>query len=163
MPKIFKCRIINSIRCPRKSKNGKGLIWKSFNEGQIVTGERYNHASMPGNYAPVLRTTQGYIIPEDSINIIGEANNKPMQEVEIIKETIDKKPADSPVYNTRPLTILDNVKKNSKYTVNGAIAGVIIGLLYAMIKGKNKMVFAGIGALGGGFIGSKYNGLKNDK
>ena len=43
--------------------------------------------------------------------------------------------------------------------MNFALGGAVIGLVYAMLKGKNKLLLTAIGGVGGGVIGN-YIGRK---
>ena len=159
MPDVHTCILINDFRSPKRSANGKGLIWKNFKAGQKIKGVMHNHATTPDMEVLVIKTREGFIIPKENLNILpSKSNFTAIQEAEIIQENPRNVNQNLNV-QTKPLTLVDNVKSTSKTTINGAMIGAVIGLVYAMIKSKNKLVFASIGAAGGGFVGNKYSNL----
>jgi hypothetical protein len=159
MANVHTCILINDFRSPKRNSNGKGLMWKNFKAGQTIKGVMHNHATTPDMEVLVIKTREGYIIPKENLNIFpAKSNFNAIQEAEVINEnprTINQ----NPNVQTKPLTLVNDIKSTSKTTINGAMVGALIGVVYAMIKSKNKLVFASIGAAGGGFVGNKYTKL----
>ena len=75
---------------------------------------------------------------------------------ESVTETV---PAES-ASTTAVTGTIDSMKKNNKVAINASIAGAGAGLVFAMVKGKNKMMFATIGAVAGYVLGNMYAKMK---
>ena len=169
--KVYRCRLLQNFRSPKKIMNGKKLAFKQFTEGSEVVGSRFNQAESPVNYAPVFKTTDGYIIPQSYLQVLGQvqgAQKEVLQEAVVVKDNdyISKSSIDSVKSATSNLsgsTLVDSEKLRSKYAVNGAMIGGAIGVVYALMKGQNKLVLGGIGIVLGGVGGNMYNNYKTNK
>ena len=54
-------------------------------------------------------------------------------------------------------SVADDVKSLAKSSTNGSIAGAVVGFIYSVYSGKNKLLYAAIGAIGGGILGYVFN------
>jgi hypothetical protein len=161
---VLKCRVIQTFRAPKKVNGGKSLIYKLIKEGSIIEGSYYNQSSSPANYVPVIKTTEGFIVPESHINIIakvGTSKPKDFQEAKVVEDVDllsgEQKSNIKKVTESFSKNFAISAKNESKTTVNGAMIGAGIGLIYALMKGQNKLVYSGIGGLIGGYIGKAYH------
>lgn len=169
--KVYRCRLTQNFKSPKKIMNGKKLAFKQFIEGAEVVGSRFNQSDTHINYAPVFKTTDGYIIPQSYLQVLGEERamkNEVLQDAVIVndndyvsKSSIENvKKASS---NMSGSTLVESAKLKSKYAINGAMVGGAIGVIYALMKRQNKLVLGGIGIVLGGVVGNMYNNFKTNK
>lgn len=159
--RLVECILIDDCLAPKRV--GNTAKKKAFRRGQRVQGTVTNIALTPDSQVLALKTKQGYVIPEPFLNIIGEVGSSAPQEsdpyseveyAEVIEEE-DKDPSMTSI--TDSIKASNLVKTNSiksKRVVNFAFGGAAIGLVYAMMKGQNKLLSSAIGAIGGGIIGN---------
>lgn len=159
--RLVECILIDDCLAPKRV--GNTAKKKAFRRGQRVQGTVTNIALTPDSQVLALKTKQGYVIPEPFLNIIGEVGSSAPQEsdpyseveyAEVIEED-DKDPSMTSI--TDSIKASNLVKTNSiksKRVVNFAFGGAAIGLVYAMMKGQNKLLSSAIGAIGGGIIGN---------
>lgn len=165
---VLKCRLIQDWRSPKKIMGGKKLTYKLFRTGEVVEGAVFNQSSNPLNYVPVIKTKDGYIIPESYITVIASLSDKKddFQEAQVVENqdllSDETKEGIKSVTKNFSNDFINNTKDQSKHMVNGAMIGAGIGLVYALTKGGNKLVLSGIGALLGGFIGKSYYNSNNN-
>ena len=160
--RVVECILIDDCLAPKRV--GNTAKKKAFRRGQRVQGTVTNIALTPDSQVLALKTKQGYVIPEPFLNIIGEVGSgapkeaDPYSEVEyaeIIEDEEDKSPSVTSISESIKASNL--VKTNSiksKRVVNFAFGGAAVGLVYAMMKGQNKLLSSAIGAIGGGLIGN---------
>lgn len=163
MEEVLKCRLLQDFRSPKKIMGGTKLAYKLFKTGEVVEGSVFNQAGTPLNYAPVIKTAEGYIIPESYLTIIASVpkdEDTKYEEAKVVEdkdflssETKDK--AKKVVDRISGNTLVD-AKTNSKQMVNGVMIGAGLGLLYALTRGGNKIALSGIGALLGGIAVKTY-------
>lgn len=173
---LVECVLIEDCLAPKRVGNTKTS--KPFRRGQRVRGVVENIAITPDHQLLALKTQDGYLIPEPFLNVLGEVKNKNKQDskysdieyAEIVEdedlsnESKGVKEIINAYGKIKPSNIILKNAVRSKHTVNFALAGGLIGLVYAMFKGKSKMIFATIGVVGGGVIGNYYgNKIKNDE
>lgn len=173
--RVVECELIND--CLALKRVGNSAKRKPFRIGQRVRGTVTNIALTPDSQVLALKTKDGYVIPEPFLNILGEVDpqSKPQKEtinygvedadVEIIEEKSGDKSVSDVFQSLKASKIVSSNSVRSKRVVNFALGGAAVGLVYAMLKGKNKLVISTIGAIGGGIIGN-YVGRKikdNDK
>lgn len=152
------CQVIqNCYGEKRPIKAGGKKQYKKFEAGTKVLGKAYNASDIPTTYTPAVITKDRYIITQNNLMLLGEE-----QEAQVIndKEIASKelKNKFKSFYNANGVDgIMSDQKKRSKYMMNGAIIGGVTILLYAMMKGQNKMngfiLGAVLGGLGGKFVG----------
>jgi len=168
--KVLKCRLTQDFKSSKKIMNGKKLQFKKFVKGEVVTGSTVNHSSTPANYVAVFKTTQGYIIPKSYLHPIGEArpSSNDVQEAVVVEDndyvsqnSINK--VKTATANFSGTKLIESAKLRSKYAVNGAIGGLLVGVVYAMVKGGNKFIYGAMGTVLGGFVGNAYTNFKEDK
>ena len=159
--RLVECILIDDCLAPKRV--GNTAKKKAFRRGQRVQGTVTNIALTPDSQVLALKTKQGYVIHEPFLNIIGEVGSSAPQEsdpyseveyAEVIEED-DKDPSMTSI--TDSIKASNLVKTNSiksKRVVNFAFGGAAIGLVYAMMKGQNKLLSSAIGAIGGGIIGN---------
>tara|TARA_R110001599_G_scaffold142533_6_gene323225 strand:- start:1127 stop:1639 length:513 start_codon:yes stop_codon:yes gene_type:complete len=159
--RLVECILIDDCLAPKRV--GNTAKKKAFRRGQRVQGTVTNIALTPDSQVLALKTKQGYVIPEPFLNIIGEVGSSAPQEsdpyseveyAEVIEED-DKDPSMTSI--TDSIKASNLVKTNSiksKRVVNFAFGGAAVGLVYAMMKGQNKLLSSAIGAIGGGIIGN---------
>lgn len=167
--KVVECELINN--CLAQKRVGNGVKKKPFYTGNRVRGVVTNVALTPDSQVLALKTKDGYIIPEPFLNVLGEVNsgnggqqqatNPYIEDVdaEIIEAKSEDKSVKEVYESLKASNIISTNAIKSKRVVNFALIGAGIGLVYALVKGKNKWVFSGVGAVGGGIIGN-YVGKK---
>lgn len=163
--RVVECILINDCLAPKRV--GKSVKKKGFRAGQRVRGTVTNVALTPDSQVLALKTTKGYIIPEPFLNVIGEVSAErqkdkdpyfeEIQEAEVIED--GAKPPTNVLDSLKAADIVSSNAIKSKRVVNYALGGAAIGLVYAMLKDGNKVMFSAIGAIGGGIIGN-YVGRK---
>lgn len=165
--RVVECELIDDCLAPKRV--GNSVKKKPFRTGSRVRGTVTNVALTPDSQVLALKTKDGYIIPEPFLNIIGEVENRQKkgtknpyyEEIEYAEVVEDKK--DKSVANVLDsLKAADIVSTNSiksKRVVNFALGGAAVGLVYAMMKGGNKLLLSTVGAVGGGIVGN-YVGRK---
>ena len=160
--RIVDCILIDDCLAPKRV--GNTAKKKAFRRGQRVQGTVTNIALTPDSQVLALKTKQGYVIPEPFLNILGEVGGGATQEAEPYSEAeyaevIEYEEGEEPSMTS----ITDSIKSSnliktnsikSKRVVNFAFGGAAIGLVYAMMKGQNKLLSSAIGAIGGGIIGN---------
>lgn len=152
-------KVVEDFRAPKDNKGQ--LVYKLFKKDSSVTVQDYNQASV-GNitFLPVYKTKDGYIIPRSNVIIIGA--EKPKNDLGSIPEAQVVKNSDflsneskGKLANIGSVNdIIKNEVVRSKYMVNGALVGGVLGLAYAMYKGDSKIMYAVLGVVGGGFVGT---------
>jgi len=168
---VVECILIED--CLAQKRVGKSVSKKPFRTGQRVRGTVENIALTPDSQVMALKTRDGFIIPEPFLNVIGavdsgekrgnsaSSNSNEVQYAEVVEEEKGEKSngAKSFMKAYESMKASDIIKRGaitSKHAVNFAVGGALVGVVYAMLKGKNKMIFSAIGAIGGGFIGNYY-------
>ena len=166
---LVECVLIEDCLAPKRVGNTKAS--KPFRKGQRVRGIVENIAITPDHQVLALKTESGHLIPEPFLNVIGEVQNKKAQPsrfsdveyAEVIEDdessSVARKGVKGIIKNYGNMKASSIISKNairSKHAINFAVAGAAIGLVYAMLKGKNKMLIATIGAIGGGVLGNYY-------
>jgi hypothetical protein len=175
--RLVECVLIEDCLAPKRVGNMKTN--KPFRRGQRVRGVVENIALTPDHQVLALKTESGHLIPEPFLNVLGEVPNQKAQasskygdieDAEVIEDedlSIENKGVKGIIDNYGKMKASSIVSKNalkSKHTINFALAGGAIGLVYAMLKGKNKMLLATIGAVGGGVLGNYYgNKIKDNE
>jgi outer membrane lipoprotein SlyB len=115
------------------------------------------------------------VIPEPFLNILGEVNpnqkssrgrqsqnnseENGIEYAEVIEEKSEDKSVANVFSSLKASEIISTNSIKSKRVVNFAVGGAGVGLVYAMLKGKNKLVVSTMGAIVGGIIGN-YVGRK---
>jgi hypothetical protein len=171
--KVVECELIEDCLAPKRV--GKSVKKKGFRVGQRVRGTVTNVALTPDSQVLALKTKDGYIIPEPFLNILGEvkpnqkSSNESKTQYDVGVEEANYEEVDEPKSENKSVANIFNSLKasdivnsnaiKSKRVVNFALGGAAVGLVYAMMKGKSKLMIATIGAIGGGVIGN-YVGKK---
>jgi len=172
--RLVECVLIEDCLAPKRVGNMKTS--KPFRRGQRVRGVVQNIALTPDHQVLALKTESGHLIPEPFLNVIGEVPNQNAQkskdsEIEYAEIVEDENLSSESkgikgIINTygkmKASSIVSKNALRSKHAINFALAGGAIGLIYAMFKGKSKMLFATIGAVGGGVLGNYYGKKIND-
>jgi len=174
--RLVECVLIEDCLAPKKVGNMKTT--KPFKRGSRVQGVVENIALTPDHQVLALKTKSGHLIPEPFLNVLGEVpNQKPQSsnkydDIEYAEVVEDENSSSESkgvkgIINTYGQMKVSNIVSGnaakSKHAINFALAGGAIGLVYAMLKSKNKMLFAVIGAAGGGVLGNYYgNKIKDD-
>lgn len=167
--KVVECVLIEDCLAPKRV--GKMISKKGFRAGQRVRGVATNIALTPDAQVMALKTKDGYIIPEPFLNVIGEVQpngggakaSDDIEYAEVIegdsdsdKESRVVKAAKTAYGSIKASEIIGKTAMRSKYTINFALTGGAIALVYAMLKSKNKFIFAAIGVVIGGMAGNYY-------
>lgn len=152
----YQLQIMDNIRCPKKTKSGQ-LKFKAFRKGDIVDAFEFNQSETPLNYVPVYKTKDGYIIQREKVVVLGVV--PPKEEIPQA-EVVEDKPMSKPNIEL-PNELVKNQVSKTKYQMRGAMIGAGVFLIYAMMKGKNKLMLASLGAVAGGFAGNMYSQSKN--
>tara|TARA_R110000787_G_scaffold44415_8_gene109028 strand:- start:22 stop:546 length:525 start_codon:yes stop_codon:yes gene_type:complete len=166
--RVVECELINDCLAPKRV--GNSVKKKGFRTGQRVRGTVSNIALTPDTQVLALKTKDGYLIPEPFLNILGEIKGNPSQkrsepyygaveEVFDLEEKSENKSVSDVFQSLKASKIISSNSVKSKRLVNFALGGAVIGLVYAMLKGKNKLLLTAIGGVGGGVIGN-YIGRK---
>jgi|TARA_R110000822_G_scaffold46670_3_gene124210 hypothetical protein len=161
--RVVECILIDD--CLALKRVGNTAKKKAFRRGQRVRGTVSNIALTPDSQVLALKTNDGYLIPEPFLNIIGEVDGEDSRKkdpyegaeyAEVIEdEEIDKNPSLSSITDSiKASNIISLNSTRSKRAVNFAFGGAAIGLVYAMMKGQNKILASAVGAIGGGIIGN---------
>ena len=166
--RVVECELINDCLAPKRV--GNSVKKKGFRTGQRVRSTVSNIALTPDTQVLALKTKDGYLIPEPFLNILGEIKGNPSQkrsepyygaveEVFDLEEKSENKSVSDVFQSLKASKIISSNSVKSKRLVNFALGGAVIGLVYAMLKGKNKLLLTAIGGVGGGVIGN-YIGRK---
>lgn len=161
--KILECELIEG--CLAIKKNGNSVKKKAYNVGDIVQGTITNIALTPDSHVAALKTKEGYIIPEPFLNVIREipleSNKKSNSKKESVEyadfEEIEVEKKDNIFQDIKSVDLFSGNSDRSKLVVNFAIGGLVVGLVFAMLKKKNKLIYSTVGAFGGGIIGNYVN------
>ena len=157
-------RLVQPVRAYKKTRYGKSKIFRDYKPNQKVKGKLSHLGLLPENQILILETAEGFMIPPHFLIEIRPQEQKPKYETfdesEVVsdkdlvnKETLTKI-KDSKILDVN--NIISNTKIKSKYLIQGAIYGGLVMLVFAMYKGKNKLLFSSIGAVGGGVLGNLY-------
>lgn len=174
--KLVECILIND--CLAQKRVGNSVKKKPFRTDSRVVGVVTNVALTPDSQVLALKTQDGYIIPEPFLNVIGEVKggsrqqkaNKETQyedieDAEIIEDEKEEKSIVNVFESLKASNIVTNNSLKSKRVVNFALGGAAIGLVYAMLKRKNKLIVSTLGAITGGIVGNYVSSKikENDK
>ena len=161
-----KCRLIDDFNAPKRVNSG--VMHKTFRRNQIVYGVPVNFSMTPDNLMMALQTKEGFMIPEQFLNILSAPPNQEKRDrISSQKydssEIIEKKPLQIKKWFSKangdslsPKELVSDTMRNSKTRVNFALAGGLVALVYAMIKGKNKLIMTAIGGFVGAGAGTIY-------
>ena len=164
--KIVECQLIND--CLAQRRMGKNRVQKKpFRTGQRVRGTVTNVALTPESQVLALKTKDGWVIPEPFLNIIGEVrtenknNDSKIEDVEaeVIEEKSENKSIKEVYESLKAADIISTNAVRSKRVVNFALMGAGIGLVYALLRGRSKLLSMTVGAVGGSAVGN-YVGKK---
>ena len=151
--RVVECELINDCLAPKRV--GNSVKKKGFRTGQRVRGTVSNIALTPDTQVLALKTKDGYLIPEPFLNILGEIKGNPSQkrsepyygaveEVFDLEEKSENKSVSDVFQSLKASKIISSNSVKSKRLVNFALGGAVIGLVYAMLKGKNKLLLTAI-------------------
>jgi len=141
MKELAEYEVIRKIRAPEfKKKEGKTLWYKDFKEGDVVTGY-VNKKKVDGvKIVPHVIAQNRWRIPLRNLDKIAS----------VVGETIE---ASEKLENIANVSALKDISKFSKYSVNGALIGMAMGVMISWYFGKNKFIGAFIGSVAGGMTG----------
>ncbi len=163
--RLVECILIEDCLAPKKV--GNAVRKKGFRRGTRVVGTVTNIAMTPDSQVLALKTKDGYVIPEPFLNIIGEVGvkNEGSQseyvedaEYEILDEESKEKSITDIAESLKAAKIINSNSLQSKRVVNFAFMGAAVGLVFAMIKGHNKLITSALGGLLGGLVGNHVSG-----
>ncbi len=165
----IKCRLLEDVKA--KKPMGNSVIQKVYRKNQIVLGIPIDVSMTPDHQLMALQTKDGFIISETALDILSSPSTtkpKPAPVYDEAKEVVDKTPSLKSIFK-KPKTlkylnatdIVDNTKIKSKTTIQFAIGGMIIGVVYAMLRSKNKLILGALGGFAGGTIGNFYTNATN--
>ncbi len=159
-PQLVECRLIQDWRAPKQIDNGAKVEYKTFKKDETVYGYPFQQGSSDtgANFVSVLKTKDGFIIPESYLNVIGEAKQVSAEDASKTPQTT----TDSPSTTALPGVISGLAKTRTKIAIRGAMIGAGLGLAYTFWKGGNKIMFASMGALGGFIAGNMYAKSKEE-
>ena len=161
----YNCQITRDFKAPKR--NGGSVMYKEFSRNSVIIATPINASSTPTSVLKVFKTVDGLIIPENCVHVLGRAKQHSSangtEDIEYA-EIVEDKPKTMALPTTASLKsgFTDTLKTKSKIAVNGALIGLGIGLVYAMMKQKNKLMFSALGSVGGFFIGNLYNNYINE-
>lgn len=128
-------------------------------KGTKVTGSVEKVTLPDGNTILALITKDEFIIPEPFIHALGWVEDSSFDEAEIVEDKSEGVQDKSKVFKDAYKNIVasemiakDSLK--SKRSVYFGMGGAALGLVYAMMKRHNKLLFASIGAFSGAMLGS---------
>lgn len=153
MKPIVECALIDD--CLAQKKSGATMLKKPYKTGEKVVGIVVDLSPAPDRQFLALQTKDGYVIPEPFLNVIGEKKSSSTAYYEEIENVKEEKDIDT-VTTTVKEYILNNNKDN-KAIMKFALSGLVVGVLLALYLEKSKLVYGGIGLLGGGFLGNYVN------
>lgn len=150
----YKCRVVKNFEA--KKQHGNDVVIKRYPKGSIVSVTPVDLATNQGTVLPAFQTKDGFLFPESALVIMDSGNSNSSTRSE---DSFDEAEVIEPKKNTIPFNFKspDFFKKKSKSSIHGAMAGAVVGLVYALYSGKNKFLFSAVGALGGGLLGNMYN------
>jgi hypothetical protein len=166
--RLVECVLIEDCLAPKRVGNMKTT--RPFRTGQRVVGVVENIAITPDHEVLALKTDSGHLIPEPFLNVLGEVRKsepsrktQSFDDAEVIEDDSSlssESKGIKGIINTygkmKPSSIVSSNSVRSKHAVNFALVGGAIGLIYAMLKGKNKILFSVLGIIGGGVLGNYY-------
>jgi len=160
---LIEATLINDCLSPKGSLSSEDK--KPFHKGDKVVGRvvdiKNGDSKMLG-----LQTVEGYIIPDAFVEPIGEFKGDPndlgIQDAEYYEEeSIGKKAVSDSIQKVNPKNLISSNSMRSKKAVQIGVAGGLLGLVVAMIYGKNKLISTGIGAFGGMVVGNYISEIEN--
>jgi len=127
-------------------------------KGTKVTGTVKEVTLPDGNKILALETKNGFIIPEPFIHALGWVEDSGFDDAEIIEDEKEGVKDNSNVFKDAYKNIVasEMIAKETlktKKAVYFGMGGAVVGLIYAMMKRQNKLLFASIGAFGGAMLG----------
>ncbi len=146
-------KVIIPFNSPRKGASGN-VEFKSYAVGSLFIGE-IDEANKP----PLVRGTDGYVIPK--------ANVYPANEAEQYSS-----PASSAAATKLPADVQDSLDKTikkdfigditelSKGATSGAMIGAVVGIIVGLYYQKSLLVTGFAGLVVGGLVGRNYNKSK---
>lgn len=167
---LFRARIIQPCKGAKRGRSGD-VKYKKYDFNQSISGSISNGSITPDNYVEVFKTPDGYMIPMHCVSIQGPINsnktamNEDIQDAVIIEDNnyVDKKSINKASKMMNMTGGIFDTSKKTKSAINGGVYGAAAGLIYALVKGKNKYLFLTIGAVGGYILGTAYhNYIKDD-
>lgn len=161
----YNCQITRDFKAPKR--NGGSVMYKELRKNNVIVATPINASSTPNSVLKVFKTTDGYIIPENCVHILSKvkqhSNVNGSEEIEYAEIVEDKpKTMSLPTPSSIKTGLTQSIQTKSKIAVNGALIGLGVGLVYAMMKQKNKLMFSALGSVGGFFIGNLYNNYINE-
>lgn len=164
--RLVECEVIED--CLGIKRVGQSANKKPFRRGMRVVGTVTNVAMTPDSQVLAIKTKDGYIIPEPFLNVIGEVNTgrkkrktpsfssvEDVEEFEIVDENKSENKSVSDIYKSlKSADIISSNSLKSKRVVNFALVGAGAGLVYALLRGKGKLLSATIGGIVGGIAGN---------
>ena len=110
----------------------------------------------------MFKTMDGFVIPKSHLKPF-ETNKKSNANGEVdYAEIIDEKPTSFSLPKDFKANMPSVLKVKSKNAINGALIGLVSGLIFSMAKQKSKLLFSVIGAVGGFVLGNVYNTYINE-
>jgi hypothetical protein len=164
MSNLITCQVIQGFHSPKK--NGKNVIYRDYNIGDKIKGSLVESSSN----IDMFKTNDCFLIPKSHLRPLSggkprQSNfTQPQENVEYA-EVVEDKPKVLTLKNATALksNMTDILKTKSKTAVNVALVGLVVGLGFAMMKGKSKILFSAIGSVGGFFLGNLYNNYINEE
>lgn len=155
------CRVVIPVNGVKRNRDGSVALKKRFKVNSKVNGNYVKHGLLPENSVILFMTKEGYLIPPHCLmeeqNINTESNFDDVKEVkesEYLNNDKINEIKNKGILDVK--SVVKNSKLTSKYTIQGAIGGGLVMLIFAMYKGKSKLLFSTLGLVGGGFLGNLY-------
>jgi hypothetical protein len=152
-------QVVGSFQAPKKQ--GNEVVFKSYQDGTHVEAIEADISSLPESHARGYYSLDGYFLPKGNVYVL-ERFDTPLQEVTEVAEAVEvqdkdlmkKDTKETIEQNTNAKAVVERLKTKNKTAIRGAMFGAGAGLIYSMMKSKNKFVWIGLGATAGYMIGN---------
>lgn len=153
---IFGLQAITSFQAPKKE--GDKVVFKSYKDGDHIEAIEAEISALPESHATGFYSLDGYFIQKSNVYVLGTME-QPMEdtnEATVIenKDLIEGSTKETIERNTNVKQVVETLKTRNNRAMQGAMLGAGAGLIYSLVKSKNKAMWIGIGAVGGYLIGN---------
>ena len=155
MPNYF---IIKEFRAPNSKNAADGSIdYKIFVAGDFIGGKESNYTTRTGKVIPVVKTSDGWNIPLDSLEKYDPAEGSAPESVAELQEAQKK------VVGIVKHDYLQDLIDLSATSAKGVALGAALGFGYAMFSKKSFLWCPAIGGFFGGIAGYQLQKFKLNK
>jgi hypothetical protein len=133
---------------------GEIPLFKEFKKDDVIFGYEYDKSLSKRPLPDIvigIENDNNWVIPKEYLTTLGEISEEDLKKYDVryygqkFQKEIDQ---------IKNKNLVKSIVESSKGSIKGAIYGMFGGLIIGLYLRRSLLLFGGLGALGGGFIGN---------